>query len=55
MKTYTKEEYIKLLADGCGEMQSDNKGQIIVYTGIFLWKDGTVRDEPDPKYDNSVS
>jgi hypothetical protein len=29
------------------ELQDDGLGQIVLYTGLFRWKDGTVRDEPE--------
>lgn len=32
------------------EMEVDNHGQLLIYTGLFRWEDGTYRDEPDPDY-----
>jgi hypothetical protein len=29
------------------EIDHDNTEQIVLYTGLFRWKDGTVRDEPE--------
>ncbi len=30
------------------EMDVDNEGQLIIYTGIYRWEDGTYRDEEEP-------
>jgi hypothetical protein len=33
------------------EFETDNSGQIIFYSGIFIWKNGEFKSEPDPSYD----
>jgi hypothetical protein len=29
------------------EMETDNEGQLIIYTGIYRWKDGSYHDEAE--------
>lgn len=52
MKTYTREElqerFSSLLEQGAFEVDSSS-GQLILYTGVFEWKDGTFRDCKEPK------
>ena len=31
------------------DQQTDNQGQIVIYTGMYRWTDGTVRDAPQPE------
>jgi hypothetical protein len=55
MKTYSEAE-LQLLrsnwqSNGCFYAH-DNDGQVIVYTNVFAWKDGSYRDEPDPSYND---
>jgi len=52
VRTFTREEVYdmtNLKAPG-GDVQSDNAGQLVIYTGIYRWMDGTYRDQPDPDY-----
>ncbi len=29
------------------EMEADNDGQLVIYTGIYRWEDGTYHDESE--------
>jgi hypothetical protein len=48
MKVYTEAEVNAATNVPGGQLEHDNHGQIIIYTGIFAWQDGTFHDEPDP-------
>jgi hypothetical protein len=52
METYTEEQVKEKTACTQGEWEHDNQGQIVIYTGIFAWQDGTFHDEPDPSLEN---
>jgi len=50
MSAITKEEVIDAIVETVSnsspkDFDVDNDGQLIVYTGIFLWRDGTFHDE----------
>lgn len=45
MKTYT-EKQVKEMTASTGTLEYDERGQLIIYTGIFLWEDGTYHDRP---------
>jgi hypothetical protein len=52
MKTYTEEQVRKIVRDHAEFSdvdQTDYAGQVIIYTGVFLWSDGSFRDEEEPK------
>jgi len=51
MKTYTVAEVQDIIAkltcmSNC-QIEYDNYGQLILYTGIFQWSDENYRDEPE--------
>lgn len=52
MKIFTEEEVAQRLASAkfCTS-EDDGHGQVVIYTGLFLWKDGSYRDSPDPHYE----
>lgn len=47
----TKAEYIRRVVDSLGDsdpdFETDNEGQIIIYTGMYKWEDDTIHDEPE--------
>lgn len=50
MKIYTEEAFAELTAEQLlehAEMDKDSLGQVVIYTGLFVWSDGTYRDEPE--------
>ena len=52
MDTFTNEEVVHLIVDGnpknANDVETDYDGQLIIYTGIYVWKDGSFHDEPEP-------
>ena len=53
MKTFTVAEFEDYLAELAtdshpAELPTDNDGQLIVYTGIYRWADGSLHDEAEP-------
>ena len=46
MKTFTTEEVEEVFASK-NTLGVDLYGQLIIYTGMFQWSDGTYRDEPE--------
>jgi hypothetical protein len=48
MKILDKTKIDSLVNCFPGSSEYDKYGQIIVYTRVYLWKDGSYRDEPDP-------
>lgn len=51
----TPQEVIDNIADSVkdshpDDFETDNSGQIIIYSNIWKWSDGTFRDCPDPNW-----
>lgn len=51
MKTYTLEELSSIKFEVDDSLDTDNDGQVVIYTGIYLWSDKTFRSEPEHKED----
>ena len=48
MKTFTKAEVLEILHSvQLSELSDDFDGQLMFYTGIYQWADGTLRDLPE--------
>jgi hypothetical protein len=54
MKIYTNDEVNGMLDCNLpgSSLEYDNHGQMIIYTGLFRWLDGSIRDVEDPEYDD---
>lgn len=56
-KSYDEYQVIQLIIDKLqsdkADIQKDNNGQFIIYTGFFEHEDGSIHDEADPKHENS--
>ena len=50
MKTYT-EDQVQQMLNALGTYEHDNQGQIVIYTGVFEWRDGSFHDEVDPSWE----
>ena len=52
MKIYTDKELKKICSRlRFDDFETDLQGQVLFYTEVFLWNDGTYRDEPDPSFE----
>lgn len=40
-------QVIESLMDGSADIQTDNYGQLIIYTNIFEWTDGSLHEEEE--------
>lgn len=49
MKIFSKEEFYKKFGTRAADCEQDNEGQILLYTSIWRWSDGTLRDDPEPE------
>ncbi len=48
MKIYTKDE-LKEFKFSFDQYDLDNDGQLVFYSSIYHWSDGTFRDEEEPE------
>jgi hypothetical protein len=37
-----------IMCDSYDEYETDNEGQLVIYTGVYRWEDGTYHRVPDP-------
>lgn len=52
MKTYTRQEARNHMIGELRQSQledTDNEGQIVHYSGLYLWSDGSIRDYQEEK------
>ncbi len=52
-ETEFQRQVIEALINGDADIQTDNEGQLIIYTGVYEQADTTLGDEPDPKFNCS--
>jgi hypothetical protein len=47
----SEKEYIsklvKAIINRTADEQNDGEGQIVIYTGVWVWQDGSLHDEPE--------
>jgi hypothetical protein len=49
MKTYTDAQAITEITKNRIDLsETDNGGQIVIYTGLYRWSDNTIRTEMEP-------
>jgi len=50
----TEEQFIakviRALEDGTADIQTDNEGQLIIYTGVWEQSDTSLEETPDPSF-----
>jgi hypothetical protein len=43
----TKQEFVKLFNVVPEDCERDYDGQLMIYTGVYMWEDGTLHDEDE--------
>jgi hypothetical protein len=51
VKTFTADEAIAHIKEHIQLGEWDNQGQIVIYTNLYSWNDGSIRDAPDPNWE----
>ena len=49
IKTYTEQDMLNHKLSDCQRFD-DFQGQIVAYTNLWRWKDGSIRSQPDPSW-----
>lgn len=55
MKIYTDEEIQNRPYNNNAGWEEDERGQVVIYTGIYRWSDSTFRSERDPNFKQGMS
>ena len=55
----TNEEFIarviESLENGTADIQTDNEGQLVIYTGVYEQADTSLSEKPDPNFSDETA
>jgi hypothetical protein len=52
MSVVSEQDVFDFIVERGDLSQRDNQGQIVIYTGYYVWQDGTIHDEVEPPNGN---